>query len=329
MKAIALATLSGAVLPIGAISSEVGATDIKVGSVALQGFPKLPKIKKPKVRLPSAERTTPIGSTVPETRQEREANAELERELYATQNVLLNDFSFNWTSPADNPQVDEAAAEYRSYVDAAIDGRFNPLRQDRLDSFQNVMKLHYDNRTTERWIDRQITFAEGNRGNGAGDRTYNDLLVLEVMLYGAVNLFPENQQYAAAKAKVDAVMAKYGGSRANATKRKDTEELAKARSVRMPAAIQKSRQIEDMFRSAWGTSGIPYTIRKIHIRSGWAPKRNEFGRVIGQVRDAAIAVEDPTSGKCYLYDFTMIKDGGSVRRSSHAAKRMACENIPK
>lgn len=304
-------------------------------SLSIQSFPKVPnplrEVQTPRDKLKARIETA--QSEENETARDRRNSASAEDELRQLQNTLLRDFSFNWTSVSDNPQVDEGAADYRRIVDQYVasraNGHFDQLRAGGHEEFRRIMKMHYDNRSTQRWIDRQITFAENNRGVGAGDRTYNDLLILEVMLYGAVNLFPDNPQYATAKAKVDAVMAKYGGSRENATKRKDAEELAKARSVTMPPAIQQSSQVEGMFRTAWGTSGIPYTIRKINIRSNWAPKRNAYGVVIGQVRDAAIAVEDTASGKCYLYDFTMIKEGSAVRRSSHAAKRMACENIPK
>ena len=295
------------------------------GVDAFPRIPKIPKIKKVKLPKPPRESSTP-----PETKGQREANRGLEGEFYRMKDVLLKDISFSWTSPADNAPVDAAAQEYYKTVDTFAGGRFDGLRGNQLADFKRVLSAHYDNRTKDRWLDRQITFAESNRGNGAGDRTYNDLLVLETMLYGAINIFPDNQQYLKAKAKVDAVMAKYGGSRAGATQKKDAELLAKAKSVRMPPAIQRSKAIEDMFRRAWATGGIPYTIRKIHIRSGWGVKRNAYGRVLGKTRDAAIATKDPKTGHCYLFDFTMIVEaGGSPRRSSHAAKRMACENIPK
>ena len=288
---------------------------------AIQSFPKLPKVKVP--RLPtvrsgrgSARSQQPPGAN----------NRELQMEYRSEVGKLAYLINTNWSSKADNERIEKAVAEYRDRVNLVASDRFASLSATQKSQVDGSLRAFYD--TMAKTAEREAAWAEQKISNiGVADAAYNEMLVHFASLEGAVTLYPENSDYAAAKEVIGTVLQKFG-NRAGANQQKDAVIMAKARAVKMPPAITRSQSAENQFRQAWGTSGIPYKVRKVHIRSGWAPKRNALGIVIGQVRDAAIAVEDPATGHCYLYDFTMIKEGGNVRRSSHAAKRMACENIP-
>ena len=293
----------------------------------LQRMPRLPKVPKlPSVPKPAVERSTsPVRGA-----DERSGppNRELQREYSRDVDMLAYQINTSWSSKDDNIRIETAVAEYRERVDRVAGARFTSLAADVRAAENAGLRAHYD--TVADTIDREVAWIEqGITDIGVADASYNQALVLDAALYGAVTLFPDNADYAAAKAKSGALMEKFG-SRAGAGAAKDEAIMAKARLVQMPAPTERNRAVESQFRTAWGTSGIPYTIQRIHIRGGWGVKRNEFGRVIGRTRDAAIAVKDSATGHCYLYDFTMLaENGGGVRRSSHAAKRMACENIPK
>ena len=234
----------------------------------------------------------------------------------------------NWSSKADNHRIDNADAEYRRRVDQFASGHFGSVSQRSRNVVRQGLSRHYD--SVARTTDREIKWALGKiTAIGVPDSAYNDMLALDAQLYGAVKIFPDNASYAAAKAKVGTELKKFG-SRAGAVGQKDAIVMAKAKALRMPPPTERNKSVEDMFRRAWATGGIPYTIKKIHIRSGWAVKRNQYGRVIGRTRDAAIAAKGPNSDRCNLYDFTMlVETGGSPRRSSHSTRRIACENIPK
>ncbi|MBV7257958.1 hypothetical protein [Erythrobacter crassostreae] len=271
-----------------------------------------------------------IGST-PENVQPSEINSsgskELERKFRSEVGMLSVLIDSSWGSKADNDRIDREVTAYKERAERFADGRFGALSEVQRNQADGELRAFYD--TQAETAEREAAWAEQMVNNiGVADAAYNLMLVHATNLDAAVVIYPENATYSEARALIGGVLQKFG-SREGANILKEEVIMERARKVRMPAAVQASKPTENLFRTAWGTSGIPYTIKKIHIRSGWAPKRNAYGIVIGQVRDAAIAVEDPASGKCYLYDFTMIKEGSAVRRSSHAAKRMACENIPK
>lgn len=319
------------------IVGAVACAALLTGTAAVsQSFPRLPKVPSvPKIpSLPGgvkdrSESERPVRTTGRQPVNQR-SNAEFDPELYRENRTdvgkLQAGINANWSSAADNARIDQEVTEYRAVVDKLASGHFDSLPPERRASMDDL-KADYD--TVAQTIDREISWGEGMiQGHGVASAGYNYLLSIDTALYGAVTLFPDEPAFAEAKQKVAASMAKYG-TRSGAVAAEDAAELAAARNVRMPAAVTRDAGVEALFRRAWATSGIPWKIEKIHITSGWSDKR-EYGRIIGQNRDAAIAARDPDNpNRCNLYDFTMFRDtGGSVRRSSHSTKRIACENIP-
>lgn len=304
---------AGAAIMLG---SPVSAQINSAAPTALQSFPRLPK-------LPS------IPTSIGGNSSERPAtnNRELEREFDKDMGMLGYGISTNWSSKADNVRIEQAVAEYRERVERVSGDRYSGVSRSRRQMANSSLRSKYD--TIANTAEREIAWAVQKIGKiGVADSAYNDMLVLDTMLHGAVTLYPDVAAYQTAKRSAAAALAKFG-SRSGANEQKEALALAEARKVRMPASIDNSSSSVRQFRQAWATGGIPGTIKKIHITSGWGTKRNALGVVIGRTRDAAIAVKDPATGRCNLYDFTMIiETGGSPRRSSHSTKRIACENIP-
>ncbi len=314
--------LSTAVFAFGVTTpAEAGGT--VNSAITMQSFPGLPKV-------PRIPRIGNRGSNNEAASEERRANSnsrQLESEYRKETAMLAYPINTNWSSKADNARIEQAVAEYLERVERVADGRYNALSPQQRSGSDATLRAHYD--TVANTADREIAWAVQKIGKiGVADSAYNDMLVLDAALHGAVTLYPDIAEYRTAKQKSAAALARFG-SREGANEQKEALALAEARKVRMPAPIDRSAASVRQFRQAWATSGIPMTIRKIHITSGWGTKRNSLGVIIGRTRDAAIAAQDPKTGRCNLYDFTMIiEQGGSPRRSSHSAKRMACENIP-
>lgn len=307
------------------VAALVGISLLPGATGPAQAFPKIPKIKEIKIpklpkKIPRIPGVKPTGSS--------QGSQELQHEYQKEIGMLAREINTNWGSKADNDRIDREVVVYRKRVDRVASDQFSAVPKSNKQTINMQLRAHYD--TLAKTTDKEITWNTQKLTDiGVPDSAYNSLAVLQTSLYGAVTLFPDNADYENSKRKVDTVMEKIG-SRAGAIQTKENIAVAKARAVRMPPPTTRSKAIEDMFRRAWATGGIPYTIKKIHIRSGWGVKRNSYGRVIGKTRDAAIAAKDPESGRCNLYDFTMlVETGGYVRRSSHSTKRMACENIPK
>ncbi len=314
--------LSTAALALGT-ATPVQAGEAVNSAIALQSFPGLPKV-------PRIPRIGGRDSSNAANSSERRANSnsrQLESEYRKETAMLAYPINTNWSSKADNARIEQAVAEYLERVERVASGRYDALSPQQRSGGDATLRAQYD--TLANTADREIAWAVQKIGKiGVADSAYNDMLVLDAALHGAVTLYPDVAEYRAAKQKSAAALAKFG-SREGANEQKEALALAEARKVRMPASIDRSASSVRQFRQAWAISGIPYTIRKIHITSGWGTKRNSLGVIIGRTRDAAIAAQDPKTGRCNLYDFTMIiEPGGSPRRSSHAAKRMACENIP-
>lgn len=228
------------------------------------------------------------------------------------------------TLRADGERVDSDVAQYKQNADELMSGRFDTLIEQRSNSLSRLQR-NYD--SLSRRVDREVQFASNMvEGHGVAEAGYNYLLAIEAHLYGAEQLFPGNEAYRTARATVIAEMSKYG-SRAGAAAAEDEAELAAARRVQMPAATTRDIRVERMFRSAYASAGLPYTILKVNIAGPWQPYR-EYGRVVGRQRDAHIAAKDPNSDRCNLYRFTMIvENGGSPRRGGHTTTRIACENV--
>ncbi len=287
------------------------------------------------LRIPSIPRISGANNAseeVQEPRQERPAqpaqrNRELEYEYRQEVGKLSYSINTSWSSPADNDRIDEAVAEYQRGFDRLTSEYYSQIPADFREASNMSLRAYYD--TLADTVDREIAWAEGMiTGIGVPDTAYNEMLVLQTALAGSVQLYPQESAFAEAKAKVDAVMQRFG-SRQGANELREEVEIARAASVQMPAAITNDGQVESMFRTAWGTSGIPDTILRIHITSGWSVRTDALGRIVGRTRDAAIATRVSGSDRCNLYDFTMlVENGGNIRRSSHRTRRMACENIP-
>nr|WP_298930292.1 hypothetical protein [uncultured Erythrobacter sp.] len=240
---------------------------------------------------------------------------------------LANPIDTTTVDDADNQRVDREVADYRALADKVTDGRYDSIPSAQRDPMLSGLKGFYDGAAGA--TDDQIK--EAKRlipGIGKADAAFNFLIAHDAYLYAAQKLFPRETSYANARQKVAVAINEIGGSRNAALDAEDAAELAAARNVRMPTAVTQDKGAEALFRQAWKTSGIPWEIAKINVTSGWRDKV-EYGRVIGQRRDAAIAARDPNNPtRCNLYDFTMFRDkSGSVRRDSHSTKRIACENI--
>ncbi|NVE93739.1 hypothetical protein [Altererythrobacter lutimaris] len=240
---------------------------------------------------------------------------------------LSNPIDTTTTTEDDNQRIDREVANYKALADRIADGRYEALPRQQRDPMLQGIKMFYQGAAAS--TDREIETAQGMiTGIGRADAAYNFLIAHEAYLYAGDKLFPGDPAISAARDKVAVAIAKLGGSRASAQDAADAAELEKARKVRMPAAMTQDKGAQALFRQAWRTSGIDWTIMKINVTSGWRDKV-EYGRVIGQRRDAAIAARDPDNPKrCNLYDFTMFRDkSGAVRRDSHNTTRIACENV--
>lgn len=105
-------------------------------------------------------------------------------------------------------------------------------------------------------------------------------------------------------------------------------------SVKIPAAVRKDINTENMFKKAFMAEGWNEIISVVHLRdTDWKiVKHPNTGVILGRSQTASIATKNQ-SGECILYLFTIIQDyNGSgyqsnARRSSHNAVPMACENI--
>jgi hypothetical protein len=228
---------------------------------------------------------------------------------------------------ADNARIEREVAEYRALVDRMTDGRYDALPDTHKQVMLQGLRMNFDSLAAS--TEEEIAFANGLiTGIGTADAAYNYLIVHDAYLYAGEKLFAGEPAYGRARERVASALSDLGGSREGARNTEEAGELAAARSVRMPAATTRDPETIALFRRAWATGGIPWEIVQINPTSGWYDKV-EYGRVVGQLRDAAIAARDPGNAQsCNLYDFTMFRDtSGNVRRSSHSTRRIACENI--
>lgn len=309
----------------GGAASPAIASHVESAVVEAQSLPRLPRMPRvPQIRRGSGSDRS--DQTQQQTQRDR-GDAELAREYRQETAMLAYPINTNWSSEADNVRIEQAVAKYLERIDRVASGRFDSLSPQQRNSSDAILRAHYD--TLAQTADREIAWALQKLGQiGVADSAYNDLLVLDAAMQGAVRLYPEVQAYRQAQQSAAAALGQFG-SRAGANERKEANALAAARSVRMPPSIDTSAASVRQFRQAWATSGIPWTIRKIHITSGWGVRRNALGAIIGRTRDASIAAQDPATGRCNLYDFTMIiENGASPRRLAHSTRRIACENIP-
>jgi hypothetical protein len=105
-------------------------------------------------------------------------------------------------------------------------------------------------------------------------------------------------------------------------------------SVKIPDAVRKDLNTENIFKKAFIAEGWNETISVIHLRdSDWKiVKHPNTGVILGRSQTASIATKNQ-SGECILYLFTIIQDytgsgyQSNARRSSHNAVPMSCENM--
>lgn len=304
-----------------------------------QRFPRLPDIQQP--RLPSLPgmgnrsednsaqqpRTSPTRGPM-QAQPSQAGSRELSREFSMDMQMLSNQINTTTISEDDNQRIDREVEEYRTLAERVGSDYYAAVPENQRATYMRGLELHYDG--VARSTEREVEFAQGMiTGIGRADAAYNSLRVHDTYLQAATLIFPGKTEYTSARAQTQAALAELGGSRAGAAAAENEAELAAARNVRMPASISNDSGLQSLFRRAWATSGIDWQIMRINVTSGWSDRR-ENGRIIGQVRDAAIAARDPSNpDRCNLYDFTMFRDtSGNVRRSSHSTRRIACENVP-
>lgn len=325
--------LSLAVLLASCMLSSTGA--------AAQGLPKLPRI--PKIEMPKVPKVPQVPASIPTPlpdgvsipgQFEGGANVpsgDLTEQYMADAMVVAQGTSIAGNSAANDKRLDKEIAVYRAAVDRLGSGRYASVPEQMRNSLNTQMMRYFDQRTSR--VDADIAFINGKVAENSGyddrigTRVYNGLISLESEMYAANLLFPGRAGYSAARAKVNAMVEKFGSRGDQANGALDEIGAENAAKVQMPAAAVRDTKVEGMFRRAFATGGIKHIIKKINIRSGWRDKR-EYGRVVGQLRDAAIGTKNTLTGKCYVIEFTMFRDtSGAVSRNSHTATRIACENI--
>jgi hypothetical protein len=253
--------------------------------------------------------------------------AMLMQQFIADSQMLNRRINTSTVTDADNDRIEREVEDYRALADRMTDGRYDALPDTHKQVMLQGLRMNFDSLAAS--TADEIAFANGLiTGIGTADAAYNYLIVHDAYLYAGDRLFAGEPAYARARGTVAVALSGLGGSRQGARNTENAAELAAARSVRMPAAVTRDPAVIEMFRRAWATGGIPWDIVQINPTSGWYDKV-EYGRVVGQLRDAAIAARDPNNPQsCNLYDFTMFRDSsGNVRRSSHSTRRIACENI--
>lgn len=247
------------------------------------------------------------------------------------QDFMLVAAGVDFTSK-DDSAIDAELAAYKAAVERLASGAYASVPAPMRQSQEMQARQHFQTKAAN--VDGEVEWASErvSRNGGTSDRigieSYNAMLALDAEMDAGALMFPGDAAIAAAKAKTDAFMARFA-SREAADGVFEAAAIEEAKSVTMPPATNDDPSLVAMFRTAWGTSGIPYTVMKIHPRGGWGVKRDSLGRIIGRTHDAAIAARNPDKADhCNLYTFTLLKlEGGGVRRSSHATKRIACENV--
>ena len=140
-------------------------------------------------------------------------------------------------------------------------------------------------------------------------------------------VFPENHDIAT---KLVSEMGTLEQVKAKATANNNDRLL----SVKIPAAIRKDANTENIFKKAFKEEGWNETISIVNLRDNdWKIVKNTItGVILGRTQTASIATKNQ-KGDCILYSFTIMQDyTGSgyqtnAHRSSHNAVPMACENI--
>lgn len=292
--------------------------------VSAQSFPRLPRVEQP--RIPSIPGVRSTSARTSNQDSNSLSAGKIQGFIQDAQGLSVP-IDTTSTNDADDQRIDREVSEYRSLAERISDRRYEGIPKAQREPMLYGLKTLYDAAAAA--VDDEIEHANSLMSSGGtANAAYNYLIANHTYLYAATQLFPNEQRYAAAHSKLATAIDSIGGSRSVARETGDAAELAAARNVRMPAAVTSDRGAEALFRQAWRTSGIDWEIIKINVTSGWRDKV-EYGRVIGQRRDAAIAARDPNNpNRCNLYDFTMFRDrSGNVRRDSHNTTRIACENV--
>lgn len=301
-----------------------------VPQVAAAQF-RVPQVRAP---LPRPPRITPQPPPPESARADSEISAEEARERYREDmRTVLGGISPPGTAESadHNRQTDELVAAHQAAVDRLVARDYPGVTDEQWERDLRAKLVTAENRArrTEGTVDWAMERVDRNAGTTPwlAASAYNEILIQDAELYAATRLFPDRADFAEHKQRTEAALALLV-SRDQAAAGFDAAALEAARNVHMPAAVASGADAEAPFRQAWPTSGIPFRIMRIAVTSGWSDKV-EFGRVIGQTRDAAIAAQDPADAeRCNLYSFTVFRDrSGSVRRDSHSSRRIACENV--
>ncbi|MEL1251277.1 hypothetical protein [Aurantiacibacter gilvus] len=321
--------LAAALALSGAFVPQVATAQFRVPQVRLPSAPPPPR---PAPR-PAAEEATPQTSGATTTAPVEEERPDARERYREDMGIVLGGLTPPGTaeSPEHNRQLDEMIAAHNAAVERLVARDYPGVSAEQWERDLRAKLVTAENRArrTEGTIDWSMERVDRNAGTTPwlAASAYNEILVQDTELHAATRLFPDRVDFAAEKRKTEAALAMLV-SREQAAAGFDAAALEAARNVRMPAAVASGPDAEAPFRQAWPTSGIPYRIMRIAVTSGWSDKV-EYGRVIGQTRDAAIAAQDPDNpDRCNLYSFTVFRDrSGSVRRDSHSTRRIACENV--
>ncbi len=293
------------------------------------------QFRVPQVRVPQAPRPAPrppVEAAAPQDASEA-AQPDARERYREDMRTVLGGISPPGTAESDehNRQTDELVAAHQAAVDRLVARDYPGVTDEQWERDMRAKLVTAENRArrTEGTVDWAMERVDRNAGTTPwlAASAYNEILIQDAELYAATRLFPDRADFAEHKQRTEAALALLV-SREQAAAGFDAAALEAARNVRMPAAVASGADAEAPFRQAWPTSGIPYRIMRIAVTSGWSDKV-EYGRVIGQTRDAAIAAQDPDNpDRCNLYSFTVFRDrSGSVRRDSHSTRRIACENV--
>ena len=168
-----------------------------------------------------------------------------------------------------------------------------------------------------------------------GEPSSNYYLAKKYVVYWetAMTLMPEDPIFAENHAIATKLVSEMGNLEDVKSKSKANLNT-RLENVKIPAAVRKDINTENIFRKAFMAEGWNETIAIINLRDNdWQIVKNPHtGVILGRSQTASIASKNQ-SGDCILYLFTIMQDyNGSgyqtnARRSSHNAQPMACDNM--
>ncbi|MEM1418230.1 MAG: hypothetical protein AAGH15_25265 [Myxococcota bacterium] len=265
--------------------------------------------------------------------QEQKAAAAGDRELaYALdrdfRQVAYVRISPNWIGPGDTARI-ERETQAALTTSRALAGRIaaSGVEPPTLASFRSTTLAEAAQ------VPRALADMDASlERNVPVDAIMGGALVLQAKWQVAAMFLADEPSVREANAAIERWLGALAARGGAAAVRQEAVE-ARAAQVRMPAAQAQDAGLEATMRRTFESQGWNEPVQALRITSGWAEERNVAGQVTGRRRDAAIAVR-LGDGSCRLYDFTFFaprsgSSWGPLRRSSHASRPMACENVPR